>query len=346
MSDWLTVSEAARLLGVSPGRIRQLASAGDLGARRHSGVWLIDPGAVAQRAAQPTPPGRPVAVESCWLFLGVLTAASALLDPGTAGLAAPTEQARPVRGIDVFFGSATAVSATDDLARLEAGVARWLDGARAVAPGPTAPLLVQRLLAAADEELADAPTSLVLSAVRHALQEPAARRRIRALCATAPGVPAWPGWLAGRARTSARTVDVRTALAVAADERLALTGWHALPGAPSVVASLGGIGGPPAGALLQGYVRERDLAAITADHALDAASAPSGAGGSTVRVVLRELPRQAPQQLRPRPGRAVPTVVAALDTLDAGPTEARGSGQAWLEAVARLVQGGVPATAK
>lgn len=343
MSDWLTVAEASRLLHVTPGRIRQLAAAGDLGARRHSGVWLIDPAAVAQRAAQPTPPGRPVAVESCWLFLSVLSAATALLDPASSGLSGPAPDQRPVRGIDVFFGSASSVSAADALARLRAGVDRWLSGARAVAPGPTAPLLINRLLAVSEEDAGEGPAALTLAAVRHALQETTARRRVRALFATAPPVPAWPGWLGARGRTTGRTVDVRTALALAADERVALTGMHALPGAPSVVASLGGIGGPPAGALLQLYVRERDAAGLGADHGLAGAGASAAAGGSTVRVVLREVPREAPQQLRPRPGRAVATVVAALDTLDAGPAEARDQGQAWLDAVAALVAAPVAA---
>ena len=44
-----TVSEAAERLGVSPQRVRALAQAGELGAVRTEGIWLIDADSLAQR---------------------------------------------------------------------------------------------------------------------------------------------------------------------------------------------------------------------------------------------------------------------------------------------------------
>ena len=50
MSDRpLTTSEAAERLGVTPQRVRALAQAGELAARRAGGVWLIDADSLAQR---------------------------------------------------------------------------------------------------------------------------------------------------------------------------------------------------------------------------------------------------------------------------------------------------------
>ncbi|MCL8207233.1 MAG: helix-turn-helix domain-containing protein [Actinomycetia bacterium] len=42
MTDWVTTTEAAALLGVNPSRVRQLLLAGRIvGARKAAGTWLI-----------------------------------------------------------------------------------------------------------------------------------------------------------------------------------------------------------------------------------------------------------------------------------------------------------------
>ncbi len=50
-SEWLTVEQAARLLGLGVRRVRVLASEGRLAARKVGGAWLIDR-ADAERAAR------------------------------------------------------------------------------------------------------------------------------------------------------------------------------------------------------------------------------------------------------------------------------------------------------
>jgi len=57
---FLSVSEAAEILGVSGGRVRQLLIAGLLkGHKLGEKQWAIDPAEVAQRKIKPTPRGRP-----------------------------------------------------------------------------------------------------------------------------------------------------------------------------------------------------------------------------------------------------------------------------------------------
>jgi len=41
LRGWLSVAQAASLLGVSPGRVRQLAASGQLPARRFGRAWVI-----------------------------------------------------------------------------------------------------------------------------------------------------------------------------------------------------------------------------------------------------------------------------------------------------------------
>ena len=53
-----TVSEAAKILGVSVGRVHQLIKSGQLPAEQLAGIWLIDRGSVEARAASKPKPGR------------------------------------------------------------------------------------------------------------------------------------------------------------------------------------------------------------------------------------------------------------------------------------------------
>jgi excisionase family DNA binding protein len=74
--EWLSVRDAAERLGVSETRVRQLAVAGELPARRHSAGWLVaDEGVEARRQSNQSP-GRPLKSENAWLLLSVLTDAS------------------------------------------------------------------------------------------------------------------------------------------------------------------------------------------------------------------------------------------------------------------------------
>jgi len=69
--DALSVSEAADKLRVSERRIRALAEARILPARKIAGRWIIDARGIEHRAANPRGGGRPHAPENAWglLFL-------------------------------------------------------------------------------------------------------------------------------------------------------------------------------------------------------------------------------------------------------------------------------------
>jgi len=57
---FLSVSEAAKILGITGGRIRQLLINGDLkGHKLGEKQWAIDPAEIAIRKIKPTPRGRP-----------------------------------------------------------------------------------------------------------------------------------------------------------------------------------------------------------------------------------------------------------------------------------------------
>ena len=57
---FLSVHEAASLLGISTGRVYQLLIAGRMkGHKLGEKVWAIDPAEVASRQLNPTPRGRP-----------------------------------------------------------------------------------------------------------------------------------------------------------------------------------------------------------------------------------------------------------------------------------------------
>jgi len=62
--DWLTVGEAARILGVSAQRIGRLCAGARFLCVKFSGVWVIDRADFQRFAGVPRRPGRPPAVES------------------------------------------------------------------------------------------------------------------------------------------------------------------------------------------------------------------------------------------------------------------------------------------
>lgn len=72
----LSVHEAADMLGISMQRVRQMIYAGQLGARRSSGGWLIEADAVIERSDR-LHRGRPPEPRTAWSAVALLAAASA-----------------------------------------------------------------------------------------------------------------------------------------------------------------------------------------------------------------------------------------------------------------------------
>jgi excisionase family DNA binding protein len=77
MSDeFLSVSEAAKRLGVSARRIRQLIENEELGARRIGNSWAIPAAEVSRRGRRPSSRGRPYERESVWRLAALADAIS------------------------------------------------------------------------------------------------------------------------------------------------------------------------------------------------------------------------------------------------------------------------------
>ena len=92
----LTVHEAADLLGISMQRVRQMIHAGQLGARRSSGGWLIEAGAVAERSER-LHRGRPPEPHTAWSAVALLAAASACASQPRSGCRVSAAQVVPDR---------------------------------------------------------------------------------------------------------------------------------------------------------------------------------------------------------------------------------------------------------
>ena len=92
----LTVHEAADVLGVSMQRVRQMIYAGQLGARRSSGGWLIEADAVAERSER-LHRGRPPEPHTAWSAVALLAAASACASQPRSECPASAAQAVPDR---------------------------------------------------------------------------------------------------------------------------------------------------------------------------------------------------------------------------------------------------------
>ena len=73
----LSVHEAAKVLGVSMQRVRQLIHTGQIAARRSSAGWLISSDALAERP-KGLHQGRPPAPQTAWSVIALLAAASDL----------------------------------------------------------------------------------------------------------------------------------------------------------------------------------------------------------------------------------------------------------------------------
>lgn len=69
MVDPVAVPEAARILGLSPTRVRALAVHGQLPATKLGGRWVVERAAVEARRRRNTPGGRPFAPHNAWALL-------------------------------------------------------------------------------------------------------------------------------------------------------------------------------------------------------------------------------------------------------------------------------------
>lgn len=71
MTDPVSVSEAAGVLGLSPARVRALAARGQLPAAKIGGHWLIDRAAVEARRRRKGAGGRPFSPRNAWALLAL-----------------------------------------------------------------------------------------------------------------------------------------------------------------------------------------------------------------------------------------------------------------------------------
>ena len=98
MADYqvLSVHEAADSLGVSMERVRQMIHAGQLAARRSSAGWLIPADAVAERSRN-IHNGRPLAPQTAWSAIALLSAAMVCASQSSSDHAMPVAEVLPDR---------------------------------------------------------------------------------------------------------------------------------------------------------------------------------------------------------------------------------------------------------
>jgi excisionase family DNA binding protein len=73
----IAVKDAAKRLGVSESRIRQLLVAGDLNGRRIGRAWLVDSDDIARLQGQRRRSGRPVGPKRAWAIIDLMSGGSA-----------------------------------------------------------------------------------------------------------------------------------------------------------------------------------------------------------------------------------------------------------------------------
>jgi excisionase family DNA binding protein len=69
MHSLLSVSAAAKELGVNSSRVRAMISSGALEAEKIGGIWLIEQASIAGRAREQALPGRPFSPANAWALL-------------------------------------------------------------------------------------------------------------------------------------------------------------------------------------------------------------------------------------------------------------------------------------
>lgn len=73
--SWLSASDAAATMSLSPRRVRALLESGELRGRRMGSLWFVDPTDARRRGALERKPGRPLSAPNAWFYLDALTAA-------------------------------------------------------------------------------------------------------------------------------------------------------------------------------------------------------------------------------------------------------------------------------
>jgi len=81
MPDHIPLSEAARILNLSPARVRVLASRGHLPAIKIADRWLVEAGAVEQRQREKPPEGRRFTALNAWAAMLLASGERPQLDP-------------------------------------------------------------------------------------------------------------------------------------------------------------------------------------------------------------------------------------------------------------------------
>ncbi len=66
---FMSIPEAAEVLGLHPGRVRRLVAAGELAGQKIGGRWLVDDQAVRRRCDTDRPAGRPLSFRAAWGML-------------------------------------------------------------------------------------------------------------------------------------------------------------------------------------------------------------------------------------------------------------------------------------
>jgi Helix-turn-helix domain len=77
----ISVPDAADALGLSPARVRLLASNGGLPAQKIGGRWLVERNGVEKRRSRGSAGGRPFAPRNAWAVLGLASGDEVAVDP-------------------------------------------------------------------------------------------------------------------------------------------------------------------------------------------------------------------------------------------------------------------------
>ncbi|MDA0160647.1 helix-turn-helix domain-containing protein [Solirubrobacter ginsenosidimutans] len=69
LADYVTVNEAAQILGLSEREVRALASGHEIDAIKRGNMWWLHRRSIERRRRQPTSPGRPLSPTMTWTVL-------------------------------------------------------------------------------------------------------------------------------------------------------------------------------------------------------------------------------------------------------------------------------------
>lgn len=104
--EWVSVPEAARILGVSDRQARKLAEAGQVRAQRVGGRWVVDAAALEAGRDQLRRPGRPLSAELAWALLVSLSRPAGSGAEAIDSVLEVVHDRRARHRLRVLFGSA------------------------------------------------------------------------------------------------------------------------------------------------------------------------------------------------------------------------------------------------